>query len=836
MNNKSLLREHTGIIIICIVFLTAGFLRLNDLSILNPDSSRYLIWGNSIAHGNGFVDDTQPEPEGFVIQAPLYPILIAPIEFIFPLSQFAVKIWTLLWGCVLVILFYLWLNKILGKISAIVGTIILASNPLLLIYSTEVLSDAPFLALVLLVFLVSEKYLSSDVNTPLKFFTLIASVTSVMMLREAGIALVMAVLVFYFYMKQWKIASLIALSTLIFWSVWYLRNNVWLGPLPPQMQGGNMNLITQHFFTPPDAPLMNELAIRLWEKSNEYFFQFSGMLIYPLYMSQQFRLNIDPSAFHQSTTVLLRTFGKFAVLALTIPLILFGIYLDVQKSKTSVLRLLFGVFYLGLIFFYPAHDVRFLLPVLPLIIFYCILSIKWLAGKIKLTGENSSPKFVILAILILMLPNLSGIYEILKINLAYRNSPVKFFERVRQLPTYPLMFTQPWSLMGKWICDNLPDTVVLASPQKELSTVVGNRKVLELDQSSVLPTFENLLRDNHVDYILTTIRREDFKIFEFFMMESRRTAFEPVYSVANLHLMKVRSKLREYLSPDTSAKVQIDTVSATQLLRRGRMELLDEHYADASRLFKKALAIDSTLPEIYYQTIVAYAMMGDSVNAGKYYEKLFTLPQALGYVGNARMQIQAMRLLAKAQTETFQPGRAVGAYNVASLYWKIGYYKRAASIMDLNFGLTDSTYLMGLLWGLHFNLQNGDTGKAKQYLSILQKLDSSNAVVKAFKNILIMGDSLQSAQSPIARSSLHWEIGVQYKLIELNEEAIDEAERALRDDPKNLEAYILMAQMFERKSNLRMTNRIYSQALFVDPGNIFIRAKLDSVQREFSKR
>jgi len=115
-------------------------------------------------------------------------------------------------------------------------------------------------------------------------------------------------------------------------------------------------------------------------------------------------------------------------------------------------------------------------------------------------------------------------------------------------------------------------------------------------------------------------------------------------------------------------------------------------------------------------------------------------------------------------------------------------------------------------------------------------LDSSNAVVKAFKNILIMGDSLQSAQSPIARSSLHWEIGVQYKLIELNEEAIDEAERALRDDPKNLEAYILMAQMFERKSNLRMTNRIYSQALFVDPGNIFIRAKLDSVQREFSKR
>ncbi|MEP0823235.1 MAG: hypothetical protein HRF44_10345, partial [Ignavibacterium sp.] len=47
------------------LFLTAGFLRLNDRS-LYSDSTRYLIWGNSIASGNGFLDDTRPNPSRFV--------------------------------------------------------------------------------------------------------------------------------------------------------------------------------------------------------------------------------------------------------------------------------------------------------------------------------------------------------------------------------------------------------------------------------------------------------------------------------------------------------------------------------------------------------------------------------------------------------------------------------------------------------------------------------------------------------------------------------------------------------------------------------------------------
>ena len=833
MIHISILKEHRGLIIICLLFLLAGILRLNDLCLLNPDSSRYLIWGNSIARGEGFVDNTQPEPDKFVIHAPLYPILIAPVEFLFPLSINAVKMWTVLWGVLAIVLFYFWIARNVGKLEALAGTIVFVCNPLMLIYSSEVLSDAPFIAIILLVLLISEKYLAAEL-TPFRIMALISSIAAVALLREVGISLVLAAVVFFLFVKQRAIVGLIILIAGGLLGVWYLRNHLWIGPLPPS-QEGNLVLYTQHYFTSPDAPLINEFALRMWSRLQEYFFQIAGMLIYPLFVSQQFKLNVDPSQFHQSINFAMVSFGKIIVLFLTIPMILFGIYLDIKKSKVSVLRILFVAFYFILVLLYPAHDVRFLLPLLPFLIYYCVLSIRWGVSKIKISEKYSSPKYIVVGLFFLMLPNLSGIYEILKINMAYRESPVKYYERLRRLPTYPLMFTQPWSLMGKWICANLPDSIVIASPSKEFATVVGNRKVLELDQTSVLPTFETLLRDNHVDYILTTIRREDFNVFEFFMLESKRFHFDSLHKVANLYLLRVRSKLREYLPPDTAPPSITDTLKTAYLLRKGRSELLSERYDFAAQTFKKALATDSTLPEIYYQTIIAYSMMGDSTAAKFYFQKLFTLPQALGYVGNARMQLQAMQMLAKAQSESFPASKAVGSFNVASLYWKLGYYKRAAGVMNSILDI-DTTYFNGLLWGMHFNLQNGDTAMAKKYLAILENIEKGNPVVDTFIYIMRLGDSLSMIQSSNDKSRLHYEIGVCYKKIELNEETLDEAERSLRDNPKNIDACLLMAQMFERKSNLRMAERYYRQVISQEPQNMIAVAKLDSISHELLKR
>ena len=96
-----------GISAILVVFLVCGLLRLNDLSLYTPDSIRYVIWGNSLSHGNGFADDTEPDVQRFVEHAPLYPVLIAPVEFFFPRSLVAVKVVTICWGTAGLLLCYL---------------------------------------------------------------------------------------------------------------------------------------------------------------------------------------------------------------------------------------------------------------------------------------------------------------------------------------------------------------------------------------------------------------------------------------------------------------------------------------------------------------------------------------------------------------------------------------------------------------------------------------------------------------------------------------------------------------------------------------------------------
>ena len=69
-----------GLITALVVGFTAvGLFRLNDLS-LYTDSTRYLIWANSLATGSGFLDPTSSEPTRFVMNAPLYSVLLVPSQ------------------------------------------------------------------------------------------------------------------------------------------------------------------------------------------------------------------------------------------------------------------------------------------------------------------------------------------------------------------------------------------------------------------------------------------------------------------------------------------------------------------------------------------------------------------------------------------------------------------------------------------------------------------------------------------------------------------------------------------------------------------------------------
>ena len=821
----SSLKGHGGLVFICLLFLASGILRLNDLSLYTPDSTRYVIWGNSLAQGKGFLDATQPDPNRYVVHAPLYSVLLAPAEFFFPLSLIAVKVWTLLWGILAVVLLYVWILPKLGKTAALIGALALSFNPLMLLYSSEALSESPFIAFVLLAFILAEK-MSGEKPGKRGLMFLLVTIGAVALLREVGVAMVIAVVAYFIFCKQPRRAVLVVLGSIVVLGLWYVRNQI-LVEAPPGVQRGNLALLFQHFVTPPDVSIVNELALRMWLNFKEYASQLGGMLFYSLFASHQTNLYAETSSLYKLMQSVAEG-GTFVITLFCSFLMFSGIYIDGRRSKAAFLRISFVIIYLGAIFSYPVHDIRFLVPVLPLMIYYVVLAVRWYVrerGKIFLHIRR---EHAIGIATVLMIPNFIGVYYLLKTNIAYEKSPVDFYQSLQQLSSYPPIFTQPWTLLGRWVQQNIPEGETIATPSKELSIVVGNRKVKELDPGLPLPLFEKLLRDNRIGYILAPIRWQDLMTYEFLMMESSRFWFEPVHRVSNLILLKVHSR---YMEPDITGKalsVTIDTTSASGLLRAGRQEIVRGNYDAAIRWINKGIELSPEQPQLIFQLIIAYSQKGDAGNSMKTYRRFITLPQVGSYIVLARFQVQAMELVRKVLALKNPEERSVKLLDAASTYWNSGYYRRASSIIDADLD-ADSLYFSGLLWGFHYAFQQNDTSRAFRCLRQLQSMDTGNTVVNAFARFPSIYDSLHQQLPPSELSRLHLDMAAIYRQIDLREEALDEAEKAIGADRTNTAARLFIAESFERGSLYRSARQVYKEISVLEPENMFVRTRIDSL-------
>ena len=824
-------KNHAGLVFICLVFLACGILRLNDLSLYTPDSTRYVIWGNSLAQGQGFLDATQPDPDRYVIHAPFYAVLLAPVEFLFPMSLIAVKAWTLLWGVLAIVLVYVWLFRLLGKTASLAGALLFALNPLVLVYSSEALSEAPFIALGLWMFILFEKAVSTEQPNRTNMVYLLIAGAVVALVREVGVAMVLAVAVGFIVCRRRARAAGILAFTFGILALWYVRNHM-AAAAQVGSQEGNISLIVRHFVTPADVSLMREFILRMWLNFKEYSDQVGGMLFYPLFASRQARMYADPSSLYRTLVLVLEN-GKIVVVLVSTFLMLSGMYADMRTSKTGIVRLCSVVLYLGVVLVYPVHDIRFLVPLLPLMIFYVIRGAQWHAdNQLKMESFLRHQRLVVIA-LILMLPNCASVYEIVRTNVLYVKSPVRFYESFGKTPTCPSVFTQPWTLLGRWIRTNIPEGPTIATPAKEIAIVVGDRKVMELNPGLPLPLFERLLRDHCVDYVLAPVRWENIKTYEFLMNESKRFWFEPVYSVSNLFLFKVHSRFKEPSTASRSAMDLADTTTVGGLVSQGRADVMNGRYDEAVRLLTKGMLRAPEQTELVYQLVLASAQKGDVGNCVKYYQRLFTMPQVGFYLATAQFQTEAAEFLQRAESQTITIRRSLAMVDIAIKYWNFGYYQRACSVINAALD-SDSTYFVGLLWGFDYSFQLGDSTRAFHYLGQLERIDPKNAVVLAFGRIRSAYDSLGSPLPAKEKSRQHLSIAEQYRIIELDEEALDEAEKAQGEDPTNTAALAFIAKTFEQRFLFRSAGRMYRQIIVFEPGNASVLAKIDSLEIRLS--
>jgi len=797
------------------LFFLLGLLRINDRS-LYTDSTRYLIWGHSLSELRGFVDDTQPVPNRFVMNAPLYPILLVPVQWIFPLSVEAAKIWTLLWGSIALVFFFLWLRRYFSTAASVLLTFLLAVNPLFLTVSTEILSEAPFMAFVGVILFVADRFFANPSDKPSRI-TFLGCVAAIMLLREVGAAFVAASMIILFRQKRGKDLLLAGSLAGGLFLLWTLRNSVFVGS-SDDGQSANVQYLFQHFVTTDQASIVSEFLTRAWLNSNGYALSIGGNFLYPFPES----LIVAPSSLYDS----LRT----PIDAIRIPLFFlgaaaasFGIGRDLQSGPAGLFRLISLVAYILIILLYPVHDIRFFLPLLPLLLFY--FACAWQGASERLNNLRAGKALGWLLLVLLLMPNVVAVGEILRTNHAYRSDPGSFSRTYESSPGQR-HFDQPWSLIGDWIRTHCPDDAVIASPVKDIVPFVHPRLILETSRILPTPVFERYLRDFNAQYLITVNAWDSVETFQYQMPESRRLWFELLSGSAGIRVYKIHSSILE--PPRGDEMRPMDTAVARGLLLEGRKAMLALRYQEALGYFGRCLEKDPTQPEIAFQIASALSFLGDSVGAMNMVGQLFTLPRATAYTQSVQSTLAIMEQTLKASRLSNASQRSFALFETGLAFWGLGYREAARSVMRTVVRL-DSTNFVGALWGIHLARELGDTLESNRFLERLKRIDRTARIVGDWELIRRIGESIRKSREIGETTGLHLALARVYARIELFDEALDATLRALKLEPGNVDLWLYKGEVLEQKKALWGAAAAYREVLKLEPHNSFAKAKLDSL-------
>ncbi len=783
-----------AIIVLCGLFFCVGVFSLNEISIYTPDSTRYLVWAKSLSDMMGFYDGTMPEASRYVVHAPLYPLLLAPVSFFFPQSILAPKIITLLIGTIALFFLYRWMRSFIHSGIAFLGCAALAVNPLYFLYSTEVLSDVPFvLSLILVCILVSKITSAGDFR--LRDVTALAlSVAAALLLREIGISVLIAAVLFLVFGKKYKEAGFVFIIPVVIYGAWYVRNELVVAALEQPVLT-NSKIFSYHFFTPADATLAQEFMARITNNAEVYAKLIGDLLLFPMYFSPQYDL-VAPSEPMVSFVKGILLYGKYPVFILLFSSFVYGVITDVRRSGTGLFHVLFIALYIGVMLFYPINDIRFLLPLIVIAVYYFVCGI---------TQFSVSRIIAIPFAGVLLLPNIVWGYSFVRNSHDYASHPVEFYESGRSEKDYPTHFTKPFRLAGGWIQSHTPPQSVLISQWKDLAFWIGERKLLNVDQTIAPDEFENLIRDYGITFLVSQVKRGEISEFAFQVHHARRYEFTLQHRVGNTEVYEI-TRRKNSGQPESNISRFEESLRA-----------LDEERYDAAETILDCLWRDNNrnLTALFYLA-TAKECGGKLIEADSLFEFMREHPQAgifLGKAGTHRQIIRQLKLVAQDSSST---GKAEKLLAVGAGYWNMGLRTQGKSSVSQALK-ADSRFANALIFQTLFALKEGDTILAVKTARELESVHPGHPVSSVFNRMFSIFDSVSVVSDTSKRSDYFFQLAEQYLALGLTEDAVDCGLLSLESNRANSQTLVLLADIYIKKRRFAPAKKALQHALEIDP-------------------
>ena len=430
---------------------------------LGGDNAGYYILGKALSSGQGYTDihlSNEPKHNHF---PPGYPAILG-IAMVFTQSIIALKILNGLFLLGTVLLMYVLIQKFTdSKQFAFVISALLLFNYHLLSYGTILMSEIPFLffaTLAMLLFIKShnEKPFYKNPN----FYLLIIVSSFAFHIRTAGIALVAGFSLYMLIEKQWKmmigyLAGFIALGI-----PWFLRG---------QSMGGSQYL-KQLFLKNPYRPENGAMEFGDW------FTRLGNNTM--RYLSKEI-----PNGIFPGVEVGYAEDGASNILVgiLVVAVAVFGI-VKMKKYKWLIAGYMIGSF--GILLLWPNvwFGIRFMLPLIPFILFLFVYGLYQLLELIasKIAANSSMNPLILLVIVFFFVPQLKPLNEAAKA--PYQKKFKNYFE------------------MASWANTGLPEDAVIATRKPGLFYLFAAKKVTQFPFTADYNEAMEMLEERKASYVV----------------------------------------------------------------------------------------------------------------------------------------------------------------------------------------------------------------------------------------------------------------------------------------------------------------------------------------------
>ncbi|WP_372752031.1 ArnT family glycosyltransferase [Labilibaculum sp.] len=436
----------------------------------NGDNAGYYILAKSIATGKGYTNIHKPNESAANHLPPGYPAIVSLVFKTLGYKIGMVKITNgILFLLSIFTLFFLFKDLSGNKQLSFAVSLIVLLNTHFLRFSTMMMSEIPFLlfsSLCLLVFIRLNLKKSPFSNSQFYLFLLLLGAS--FYIRTAGIALAVGSCAILLFNKNYKYLISTMAGFILLVAPWQIRSH---------FLGGN-SYLQQLVQKNPYRPELGQMDLTDWVQRF-------------LINTKRYLIHEIPNAcfpfkeinYHSEINSLNWLMG-ISILAL----ILFGLF---QIKKHRMLLIMYLAANFGILLLWPEvwYGVRFILPIVPILLLLVCLGLLNLSKKLLITFFKRSEKTEAL---------IPYFWTILIVLLCFNQLRMI---HIRAKMPYPVNYNN-YLFIAKWSKKNTPEEAIFCCRKEQLFYLFSNRKVVRY-KSSLQPNevIEDLIK-NKVDYVV----------------------------------------------------------------------------------------------------------------------------------------------------------------------------------------------------------------------------------------------------------------------------------------------------------------------------------------------